>query len=89
MPTVDLSDTSKFLCAVQVGQSKQAEQLLRALKRVGGDLPGELQLLQLRHDMQLAHCSTFSAISVGCAHAVSSKSFPAQLSGACDGVGGH
>lgn len=77
------------MCAVQVGQSMQAEQLLRSLNRVGGDLPGELQLLQLLQLMQLGHCSKFSATRLGKDHAESSKALALQSPGANDGSGGH
>ena len=74
---------------VQVGQWIQAEQLLRSLKRVGGDGPGELQLLQLVQLMQLGHCSMLSATMFGMAHVESSNALPFQSPGANDGWGGH
>jgi hypothetical protein len=73
----------------QVGQSTHAEQLLNELKRVGGDLPGELQLLQLPQSMQLGHCSKLNAAIVGAAQAESSNKFSVHPSGANDGSGGH
>jgi hypothetical protein len=89
LPTEDLRDLRRFLWEEQVGQLMHAEQLLNELKREGGDLPGELQLLQSLQSMQLAHCSKLNAAIVGSAQAESSYRFMVHPSGANDGSGGH